>query len=49
MTSSRLDVDPLKDVLNAGRNLAPAAVGSQVLVMSMLSVSDGRFFATTPS
>ncbi|GLB37747.1 putative cytosolic domain of 10TM putative phosphate transporter [Lyophyllum shimeji] len=31
-------VEPLKDVLNAGRRLDPAAVGSQVVLMSSISV-----------
>lgn len=32
-------VEPLKDVLNAGRHLDPAAVGSQVVLMSGISVA----------
>lgn len=31
-------LNPLGNVFNSGRNLAPAAVGSQVLLMSALSV-----------
>ncbi|KAF8653274.1 hypothetical protein AX16_003976 [Volvariella volvacea WC 439] len=32
-------LDPLQNIFESGRNLAPAAVGSQVLLMSLLSVA----------